>query len=150
MNREKEVKYELTTSNLDTMAKIRHVAVAVDSIEESLPIWKVFGINLDHEEDVESEKVKTAHLKLEGGNIELLEPLENDSLVSGFLERRGGGLHHIAIEVENIDDIIEEGLKIGLKPIGEAPRKGAENCLVAFYHPKDTGGVLIEVVQPTT
>ena len=109
MNREKEVKYALATSNLDTMAKIRHVAVAVDSIEASLPIWKVFGINLDHEEDVESEKVKTAHLKLEGGNIELLEPLENDSLVSGFLERRGGGFHHIAIEVENIDDIITGG-----------------------------------------
>ena len=132
------------------MVKIRHVAVAVDSIEMSLPIWKVFGINLEHEEDVELEKVRTAHLKLEGGNIELLEPLESDSLVCGFLERRGGGLHHIAIEVENIEDIIEKGLEIGLNPIGEAPRKGAENCLVAFYHPKDTGGVLIEVVQPTT
>ena len=131
------------------MAKIRHVAVAVDSIEASLPIWKVFGIDLAHEEDVESEKVRTAHLKLEGGNIELLEPLENDSLVSNFLERRGGGLHHIAIEVEDIDEIIEKGLEIGLKPIGEAPRAGAENCLVAFYHPKDTGGVLIEIVQPT-
>ena len=107
----KEVKYELSTSNLDTVVKIRHVAVAVDSIEASLPIWKVFGINLDHEEDVELEKVRTAHLKLEGGNIELLEPLESDSLVSGFLERRGGGLHHIAIEVENIEDIIDgEGL----------------------------------------
>ena len=146
----KEVKYELPTSNLDTVAKIRHVAVAVDSIEASLPIWKVFGVNLIHEEDIESEKVRTAHLELEGGNIELLEPLESDSLVSGFLERRGGGLHHIAIEVENIDEIIEKGLEIGLKPIGEAPRKGAENCLVAFYHPKDTGGGLIEVVQPTT
>ena len=130
------------------MVKIRHVAVAVNSIEASLPIWKVFGINLDHEEDVEPEKVRTAHLKLEGGNIELLEPLESDSLVSGFLERRGGGLHHIAIEVKNIEEIIEKGLEIGLKPIGEAPRKGAENCLVAFYHPEDTGGVSIEVVQP--
>ena len=132
------------------MTKIRHVAVAVNSIEASLPIWEIFGINLDHEENVESEKVRTAHLKLEGGNIELLEPLESDSLVSSFLERRGGGLHHIAIEVKNIEEIIEKGLEIGLKPIGEAPRKGAENCLVAFYHPKDTGGVLIEVVQPTT
>ena len=127
--------------------KIRHIGIAVDSIEERLPVWESFGLKLHHTEKVESEGVTTAHLKVGGYEIELLEPMGEDTPVGKFIDKKGPGIHHLALEVDNIEEALVKAKKNGLVPIGEAPRQGAENTLVAFFHPKDTGGVLLEIVQ---
>ena len=127
--------------------KIRHLGIAVDSIEERLPIWESFGLKLDHTEKVDSEGVTTAHLKVGGYEIELLEPMGEDTPVGKFINKKGPGIHHLALDVNNIEETLAKAKKNGLEPIGEAPRSGADNTLVAFFHPKDTGGVLLEIVQ---
>ena len=127
--------------------KIRHIGIAVDSIEERLPIWESFGLKLNHSEKVESEGVTTAHLKVGDYEIELLEPTGKDTPVGKFIDKKGPGIHHLALEVDDIEKTLVKAKKNGLEPIGEAPRIGAENTLVAFFHPKDTGGVLLEIVQ---
>ena len=127
--------------------KIRHLGIAVDSIEKRLPVWESFGLKLNHTEKVESEGVTTAHLKVDGYEIELLEPMGEDTPVGKFIDKKGPGIHHLALEVDNIEESLAKAKKNGLEPIGEAPRQGAENTLVAFFHPKDTGGVLLEIVQ---
>ena len=127
--------------------KIRHIGIAVDSIEERLPIWESFGLKLNHTEKVDSEGVTTAHLKVGGYEIELLEPMGEDTPVGKFINKKGPGIHHLALEVDNIEETLAKAKKNGLEPIGEAPRQGAENTLIAFFHPKDTGGVLLEIVQ---
>ena len=127
--------------------KIRHIGIAVDSIKERLPIWESFGLKLNHSEKVESEGVTTAHLKVGNYEIELLEPMGKDTPVGKFIDKKGPGIHHLALEVDDIEKTLAKAKKNGLEPIGEAPRIGAENTLVAFFHPKDTGGVLLEIVQ---
>jgi len=127
--------------------KIRHLGLAVDSIKERLPIWESFGLKLDHTEKVDSEGVTTAHLKVGEYEIELLEPMGEDTPVGKFINKKGPGIHHLALEVDNLEETLAKAKKNGLEPIGEAPRSGAENTLVAFFHPKDTGGVLLEIVQ---
>ena len=127
--------------------KIRHIGIAVDSIEKRLPIWESFGLKLNHSEKVESEGVTTAHLKVGNYEIELLEPMGKDTPVGKFIDKKGPGIHHLALEVDDIEKTLAKAKKNGLEPIGEAPRIGAENTLVAFFHPKDTGGVLLEIVQ---
>jgi len=128
--------------------KIDHLGVATKGIEEALKFWEdALGLEKVHVEEVEDQKVRVAMLPIGETRIELLEPLEENSPISNFLEKRGGGIHHIAIEVENIRKSLE-GLKAaGMKLIDEEPREGAEGCLVAFVHPKSTNGVLLELVQ---
>ena len=101
-------------------------------------------------EEVDSEGVTTAHLKVGGYEIELLEPMGKDTPVGKFIDKKGPGIHHLALEVDNIEESLAKAKKNGLEPIGEAPRSGADNTLVAFFHPKDTGGVLLEIVQEKT
>ena len=127
--------------------KLKHIGIAVDSIKERLPVWESYGLKLHHTEKVDSEGVTTAHLKVGGYEIELLEPMGEDTPVGKFIDKKGPGIHHLALEVDNIEESLAEAKKNGLEPIGEAPRQGAENTLVAFFHPKDTGGVLLEIVQ---
>ena len=127
--------------------KIRHLGIAVDSIEKRLPVWESFGLKLHHTEDVDSEGVTTAHLKVGGYEIELLEPMGKDTPVGKFIDKKGPGIHHLALEVDDINKSLRKARKNGLEPIGDAPRSGADNTLVAFFHPKDTGGVLLEIVQ---
>ena len=130
--------------------KIRHLGIAVDSIKERLPVWESFGLKLHHTEKVDSEGVMTAHLKVGGYEIELLEPMGEDTTVGKFIDKKGPGIHHLALEVDDIEESLAKAKKNGLEPIGEAPRPGADNSLVAFFHPKDTGGVLLEIVQIST
>ena len=127
--------------------KIRHLGIAVDSIEERLPVWEAFGLKLHRTEKVDSEGVTTAHLKVGEYEIELLEPMGKDTTVGKFIDKKGPGIHHLALEVDDIEESLAKAKKNGLEPIGEAPRPGADNTLVAFFHPKDTGGVLLEIVQ---
>ncbi len=108
----------------------------------------LFGLTGRQREEVESQKTEVVLLPLGDSNLELIAPLGNDSLVR-FLDRRGPGLHHIAIEVEGIEQAILVLKGMGVPMIDEAPRPGARGHKVAFIHPKATGGVLVELVEPT-
>ncbi|HLM75776.1 MAG TPA: methylmalonyl-CoA epimerase [Polyangiaceae bacterium] len=127
--------------------KIDHIAVAVSSVDEALAKFgAIFGIAVKERELVTSQKTEAALLPVGGTNIELIEPRGNEGLAK-FLEKRGPGLHHIAVEVEGIEDALATLKAMGVQLIDETPRVGARGHKVAFIHPKATGGVLIELVE---
>jgi len=128
--------------------KIDHVAVCVTDIDESIAKYKeVFGLEAAQREVVASQKTEAVLLPVGDSNIELISPRGNEGLVK-FLEKRGPGIHHIAVEVEGIEDALSFLKTLGVPLIDEAPRKGARGHKVAFVHPKATGGVLVELVEP--
>lgn len=128
--------------------KIDHLGIATGGIQEALKFWEdALGLESVHVEEVEDQKVRVAMLPLGESRIELLEPLSEDSPISNFLEKRGGGIHHIAVQVEDISASLDKLKRAGMKLIDEEPRVGAEGCLVAFVHPKSANGVLLELVQ---
>lgn len=128
--------------------KIDHLGIATNGIEEAMKFW-ADGLGLEnvHTELVEDQKVRVAMLPIGDTRIELLEPTSDDSPISKFLEKRGGGIHHIAVQVENIEAALEKLKSRGMRLIDEKPRVGAEGCLVAFVHPSSANGVLLELVQ---
>ena len=109
--------------------------------------YKLLCLEWDVVETVPDQNVKVALLSVGDSAIELIEPLSPESSVSRFVERRGGGLHHITFEVENIEETLDRLKASGTRLIDERPRKGAEGNLIAFIHPDSTGGVLIELCQ---
>ena len=128
--------------------KINHLGIATNNIEEALKFWGgALGLENVHTEIVEDQKVRVAMLPLGESRIELLEPTSEDSPISKFLAKRGGGIHHIAVEVEDIEASLAKLKGQGMRLIDESPRIGAEGCLVAFIHPSSTNGVLLELVQ---
>jgi methylmalonyl-CoA/ethylmalonyl-CoA epimerase len=128
--------------------RLDHVAVCVADIDEALAKWKsAFGLVVEERETVESQKTEAALLPLGDTSIELISPRGNEGL-ERFLEKRGPGLHHIAIEVEGIESAIALLSSLGVPMIDSTPRKGARGHKVAFVHPKVTGGVLVELVEP--
>lgn len=128
--------------------KLNHIAIAVKSTEERLKIWQhVLNLKLEFIKDVPDQKVKVAVLDINGQHIELLEPLEETSTISKFIEKKGEGLHHLCFEVENIESMLLNMKKQGIKLIDEVPKIGASGKKIAFIHPKDMGGVLIELTQ---
>lgn len=128
--------------------KINHLGIATKGIDEALKFWAdALGLENVHTEIVEDQKVRVAMLPLGESRIELLEPTSEDSPISKFLEKRGDGIHHIAVEVEDIAAALAQLKERGMRLIDESPRIGAENCLVAFVHPSSTNGVLLELVQ---
>ncbi len=128
--------------------KINHLGIATKGIDEALKFWSdALGLENVHTEIVEDQKVKVAMLPTGESHIELLEPTSDDSPISKFLEKRGGGIHHIAVEVDDIAAALAKLKSQGMRLIDETPRIGAEGCLVAFVHPATTGGVLLELVQ---
>ena len=128
--------------------KIDHLGIATKGIDEALKFWAdALGLENVHTEIVEEQKVRVAMLPLGESRIELLEPTSDDSPISKFLEKRGGGIHHIAIQVDDIEASLKHLKGTGARLIDESPRVGAEGCLVAFIHPSATGGVLLELVQ---
>lgn len=128
--------------------KINHLGIATKSIDEALKFWQdALGLENVHTEIVEDQKVRVAMLPIGESRIELLEPTSADSPISKFLEKRGGGIHHIAVEVENIEESLAKLKAQGMRLIDEKPRIGAEDCLVAFVHPTSANGVLLELVQ---
>ena len=131
--------------------KINHLGIATKGIDEALKFWEdALGLQNVHTEVVEDQKVKVAMLPLGESRIELLEPTSGDSPISKFLEKRGGGIHHIAVEVEDIEAALAKLKEQGMRLIDESPRVGAEGCLVAFVHPASANGVLLELVQTTS
>ena len=132
-----------------TIKKIDHVAVCVNDIDAAVAKYKeVFGLVGTQRETVASQKTEAVLLPIGESNIELISPRGNDGLVK-FLEKRGPGLHHIAIEVEGIEGALAFLKGMGVPLIDETPRAGARGHKVAFVHPKATGGVLVELVEPS-
>jgi methylmalonyl-CoA/ethylmalonyl-CoA epimerase len=130
--------------------KINHLGIATKGIGDALKFWSdALGLENVHTEIVEDQKVRVAMLPVGESRIELLEPISDDSPISKFLEKRGGGIHHIAVEVEDIEASLAKLKEKGMRLIDESPRIGAEGCLVAFVHPSSANGVLLELVQTT-
>jgi methylmalonyl-CoA/ethylmalonyl-CoA epimerase len=128
--------------------KIDHIGIAVRSIEKALPFYtEVLNLPLLGIEEVDSEKVKVAFLKIGESKLELLEPTSTESAIAMFLEKRGEGIHHIALAVDSIQERINEIKDKGIRMINESPKRGAGGALVAFMHPKSTGGVLLEYCE---
>jgi methylmalonyl-CoA/ethylmalonyl-CoA epimerase len=128
--------------------KINHLGIATKGIDEALKFWEdALGLENVHTEIVEDQKVRVAMLPIGESRIELLEPTSEDSPISKFIEKRGGGIHHIAVEVEDIEAALAKLKAKGMRLIDETPRIGAEGCLVAFVHPSSANGVLLELVQ---
>ena len=128
--------------------KINHLGIATRSIDEALKFWSdALELENVHTETVEDQKVTVAMLPLGESRIELLEPTSDDSPISKFLDKRGGGIHHIAVEVDDIEASLARLKSQGMRLIDETPRIGAEGCLVAFVHPASANGVLLELVQ---
>ena len=130
------------------MRKIEHIGIAVKSLETSnLLFEKLFGNPPYKEEEVASEGVKTSFFLNGPNKIELLEATNPESPIAKFLEKKGEGIHHIAFDVEDIHSEMERLKSEGFIILNETPKKGADNKLVAFLHPKGTNGVLIELCQ---
>lgn len=130
--------------------KIDHIAVCVSDLDEAAARWRsVFGLVERERESVESQKTEAILLPVGETSIELISPRGNDSL-SRFLDKRGPGLHHVAIEVEGIESAISFLKTLGVPMVDETPRIGARGHKVAFVHPKATGGVLVELVEPAS
>jgi len=128
--------------------KINHLGIATNGIDEALKFWQdALGLENVHTETVEDQKVRVAMLPIGDTRIELLEATSEDSPIAKFLEKRGGGIHHIAVEVEDIEDALVKLKNKGARLIDEKPRVGAEGCLIAFVHPSSANGVLLELIQ---
>lgn len=130
------------------LEKIDHIGIAVKNLEESTAFYETMGAKPYHFEEVESQKVKVAFIKVGESNIELLEPTSDESPIAKHIERKGEGIHHIAYRVEDITKSLAELKAAGLKLVNEEPFNGAHGMKVAFVHPKSVNGVLTELSQP--
>ncbi len=128
--------------------RIAHVGIATRSIAATREFYNYLGLEFDSVEVVEDQKVKVAILEVGDSAIELIEATQEDSLIKRFIDKRGAGLHHITLEVDNLETQLAFLRENGVKLIDEKPRQGAEGSLIAFVHPDSTGGVLIELSQP--
>lgn len=130
------------------MLKIEHIGIAVKNIEEANTLFTVLlGEKNYKTEIVVSEKVNTSFFKIGESKIELLQATDSESPIAKFLEKRGEGVHHIAFAVRNIDAKIKQLQEQGFQFIADIPKKGADNKLICFLHPKSTKGILIELCQ---
>ncbi len=129
--------------------KINHIGIAVADIDESLKFWRdALGIELSHIEDVPSQKARVAFLPVGESEVELVNPTTEDSGVARFIAERGGGMHHLCIEVDDIEGVIANLKEKGVRMIDEEP-KALPGRKMAFVHPKSAGGVLVELYQIT-
>ena len=131
--------------------RIDHIGIATRGIEESLGFWRdALGLEVKHTETVEEQGVRVAMLPVGEPRVELLEPTGPDTPVAKFLEKRGPGIHHVAVRVADIRAALARLKSEGARLIDEEPRVGAGGCLVAFVHPAASGGVLLELVEHTS
>jgi len=130
------------------MNKIEHIGIAVKSLSQSIAIYqKLLNTDCYKTELVASEYVNTAFLKIGDNKVELLEATSGESAIAKFLERKGEGIHHIAFAVDDILEEMERLKSEGFTLLNDSPKKGADNKMVCFVHPKETNGVLIELCQ---
>jgi len=131
--------------------KIDHIGIATRRIEDAMTFYRdALGLDVAETEEVAEQKVRVAMLPIGDSRIELLEATTEDSPIARFLEKRGPGIHHIAVRVDDIRAALDDLKQKGARMIDEEPRTGAGGCLVAFVHPSSTGGVLLELVQNPT
>tara|TARA_B100000949_G_scaffold229034_1_gene237399 strand:+ start:5269 stop:5739 length:471 start_codon:yes stop_codon:yes gene_type:complete len=141
-------KGEYLTPIIATMDKIEHIGIAVKDLEASNALFeKLLGVPHYKIEEVASEGVKTSFFQSGPNKIELLEATKPDSPIAKYLEKKGEGIHHVAFAVEDIVSEIDRLKGKGFVVLNETPKKGADNKLVAFLHPKGTNGVLVELCQ---
>jgi methylmalonyl-CoA/ethylmalonyl-CoA epimerase len=128
--------------------KIEHIGIATRELDDALSFWRdALGLEVVHTEIVEEQGVRVAMLPVGEPRIELLEPTSDDSPVAKFIEKRGAGIHHIAVRVDDICAMLRRLKESGVRLIDETARVGAGGCLVAFVHPSSANGVLLELVE---
>ncbi len=126
-----------------------HIAIAVPDLEKSIKrFMDDFGLTFDGTEDVIAAKTSTAFFPVPPTNIELVHPLNGDGPIAGYLEKKGGGLHHLCFRSDNIEEDVERLTAKGYQFLGDAPSPGAHGSKVIFIHPRSCDGVLIELNQP--
>lgn len=130
------------------LSHIEHLGIAVKSLEEAIPFWEnMLGLKCYAIEEVKEQKVKTAFFQIGQSKIELLESTDPEGPIGKFIEKKGEGIHHLAIAVKGIEDNLAELDQKGVQLIDKTPRKGAEGLDIAFIHPKSTHGVLLELCE---
>ena len=130
------------------MKKIEHIGIAVKDLKVSNLLYSnILGVEPYKQETVATEGVVTSFFKTKNTKIELLQGIDENNAISKFIEKKGEGIHHIAFEVDNIQNEIKRLKKLGFQIINEKPKKGADNKLICFIHPKNTTHVLIEICQ---
>ena len=130
------------------VSHIEHLGIAVESLDEAIPYWEnVIGLKCYAIEEVPEQKVRTAFLMLGQTKIELLEPTSEDSPIAKYIEKRGVGIHHMALAVENIEAQLADAEAHGIRLIDKTPRHGAEGMTIAFLHPKSAQGILTELCE---
>jgi methylmalonyl-CoA/ethylmalonyl-CoA epimerase len=128
--------------------QINHVAVVVDDMEKALSFWRdALGMELHELREVPAEKSQVAFLPLPGSEVELVKPTSNDSGIARYLAKRGPGMHHICLEVDEIDGMMAQLKSKGIRLINEEPRQAVDGKKYAFIHPESTAGVLVELYQ---
>ena len=128
--------------------KIAHIGIAVRSIEKDGKFYDLLGLIENHREEVVSQKVRTSFRPVGESSLELLEPTSPESPIARALEKRGPGVHHICLEVDDVAAVLTRLKAAGVRLVNETPFEGAHGCLVAFIHPASTGGILLELSQP--
>lgn len=130
------------------MLKVEHIGIAVTSLQKSIPLFEaLLNTSCYKQEQVDSEAVRTAFFQKGETKVELLEPTNPESVIARFLEKKGEGMHHIAFDVADIHAEMARLAAAGFTLLNPEPKKGADNKLVCFLHPKDTSGVLVELCQ---
>lgn len=128
--------------------QINHVAVVVDNMDKALTFWRdALGMDLHELRDVPAEQSQVAFLPLYGSEVELVQPTTDDSGIAKYLTKRGPGMHHICLEVDDIDGMMSQLKSKGVRLINEEPRSAADGKKYAFIHPESTSGVLVELYQ---
>jgi methylmalonyl-CoA/ethylmalonyl-CoA epimerase len=127
-----------------------HIAIAVKSLADTIPkAEKIFGVKASAPEIVPEQKVRLQFLEVGGVRLEFLEPTHDDSPISAFIAKRGGGIHHLAFNVDDLANKLKMLAADGVPLINDRPQAGAEGCQVAFLHPKALDGVLVEFIEGT-
>jgi methylmalonyl-CoA/ethylmalonyl-CoA epimerase len=129
------------------VSRIAHLGIAVESIGKGGAFWDLLGLKEEHREVVESQKVSTSFRPVGESSLELLEPTSPESPIAKFLEKRGPGLHHVCLDVEDVDAALAKLKAAGVRLVNETPFDGAGGCRVAFVHPASTGGILLELSE---
>jgi len=133
---------------MPTIKAVNHVAVVVDDMDKSLKFWRdALGIQLHELRDVPAEKSQVAFLPIAGAEVELVMPTTDDSGIAKYLAKRGPGMHHLCLEVDDIDGMMSQLEAEDIRLINEEPRTAADGKKYAFIHPESTGGVLVELYQ---
>ncbi|AIF69380.1 hypothetical protein PAP_04845 [Palaeococcus pacificus DY20341] len=127
--------------------KVDHIGIAVKNLDEAIKVWESLGLKVEEIEEVKDQKVRTAIFHVGESRIELLEGTSEDSPISKFIAKRGEGIHHIALGVDNIEEHLKKLEEQGFRLIDKEPRMGAGGAKIAFVHPKSVSGVLLELCQ---